>query len=59
MHETYAINKQEILDYCQDNEPGDKSSNVFEPRPPLLIPILKPTWRKVLVRYRETIILVV
>ncbi len=53
MHQTYGMNKKDVLDYYQENERGEQSSNVFEPRPPLLIPIVKATWRKTLVRYRE------
>ncbi|WOH37403.1 hypothetical protein RI844_18910 [Thalassotalea fonticola] len=53
MHQTYGMDKQYVIDYYQDNEKDELSSNVFEPRSPLMIPAVKFGWRKTLILYRE------
>jgi hypothetical protein len=53
MHQTYGMNKQNVIDYYHENEQGEQSSNVFEPRSPLMIPEVKFAWRKTLALYRE------
>ncbi len=53
MHQTYGMNKQYVLDYYIENKQDRQSSNIFEPRPPLLIPAVKFAWRKTLILYRE------
>jgi hypothetical protein len=53
MHQTYGMNKQNIINYYKENEQGEQSSNVFEPRLPLMIPEVKFTWRNTLTLYRE------
>ncbi|KGK00316.1 hypothetical protein [Thalassotalea sp. ND16A] len=55
MHQTYGMDKQYVIDYYVENEQGEQSSNVFEPRPPLMIPADKFAWRKTLILYREHI----
>ena len=47
------MNKQNVIDYYHENEQGEQSSNVFEPRSPLMIPEVKFAWRRTLALYRE------
>jgi hypothetical protein len=53
MHQTYGMDKQDVIDYYHENEQGEQSSNIFEPPSPLLIPPLKFAWRKTLTLYRK------
>jgi hypothetical protein len=53
MHQTYGMNKEHVIEYYQENEQGEQSSNLFEPRSPLMIPKVKFTWRKTLTLYRK------
>ena len=55
MHQTYGMDKQYVVNYYKKNEQGEHSSNVFEPRAPLLIPAAKFFWRKTLIFYRDNI----
>ncbi len=52
MHQAYGMDKQNVIDYYNENEQGEQSSNVFEPRSPLMIPEVKFAWRKTLALYR-------
>jgi hypothetical protein len=53
MHQTYGMNKQQVIDYYNENKRSEQSSNIFEPHPPLLIPKANITWRKTLLLYRK------
>jgi hypothetical protein len=46
MHQTYGMDKQYVVNYYQKNEQGEHSSNIFEPRAPLLTSQVKFFWRK-------------
>lgn len=53
LHETYGLNKEDMLDYYEQNKESSQSSNVFEPQIPLKISAIKHSWHKSLLQYRQ------